>query len=122
MILLFRDAKTYTGNFAIDEKVLAEEGMTDFSQYAAVPGTTEFMPDFFLDDFDDFYEGKRKAVDSAAAPKEGIAAVFEQIGGVVNEEMVGKIKAVYAFDIKGKIIVHFLMYIFLVWHFFLTNE
>merc|ERR1719464_1186830 len=101
-IMLTRDAKTYTGNFAIDEKVLAEEGMTDFSQYAAVPGTTEFMPDFFLDDFDDFYEGKRKAVDSTAAPKEGIAAVFEQIGGVVNEEMVGKIKAVYAFDIKGK--------------------
>merc|ERR1739848_371464 len=101
-IMLTRDAKTYTGNFAIDEKVLAEEGMTDFSQYAAVPGTTEFMPDFFLDDFDDFYEGKRKAVDSQSAPKEGIAAVFEQIGGVVNEEMVGKIKAVYAFDIKGK--------------------
>jgi len=101
-IMLTRDAKTYTGNFAIDEKVLAEEGMTDFSQYAAVPGTTEFMPDFFLDDFDDFYEGKRKAVDSQAAPKEGIAKVFEQITGVVNEEMVGKINAVYAFDIKGK--------------------
>ena len=37
--------------------------MTDFSQYAAVPGTTEFMPDFFLDDFDEYYEGKRKVVD-----------------------------------------------------------
>ena len=87
--------------------------MTDFSQYAAVPGTTEFMPDFFLDDFDDFYEGKRKAVDSQAAPKEGIAKVFEQMSGVVNEEMVGKINAVYAFDIKGKIIiVHFVNYIF----------
>ena len=96
--------------------------MTDFSQYAAVPGTTEFMPDFFLDDFDDFYEGKRKAVDSTAAPKEGIAAVFEQIGGVVNEEMVGKIKAVYAFDIKGKIIVHFVTYTFFSVAFFLTNE
>ena len=96
--------------------------MTDFSQYAAVPGTTEFMPDFFLDDFDDFYEGKRKAVDSQAAPKEGIAKVFEQISSVVNEEMVGKIKAVYVFDIKGKIIVHFVKYIFYSVAFFLTNE
>ena len=63
LFLYFRDSKTYTGNFGIDESILREEGMTDFSQYAAVPGTTEFMPDFFLDDFDEYYEGKRKVVD-----------------------------------------------------------
>ena len=78
--------------------------MKDFSQYAAVPGTTEFMPDFFLDEFDDFYDGKRRDADSQSAPKEGIAGVFQTLGGVINEEMVGKIKAVYAFDIKGKIV------------------
>jgi len=100
-VMLTRDAKTYTGNFGIDEKILAEEGMKDFSQYAAVPGTTEFMPDFFLDEFDDFYDGKRRDADSQSAPKEGIAGVFQTLGGVINEEMVGKIKAVYAFDIKG---------------------
>ena len=75
--------------------------MTDFSQYAAVPGTTEFMPDFFLDEFDEFYEGKRKAVDSQAAPKDGVAGVFEKLNPLINDEMVSKIRAVYAFDIKG---------------------
>lgn len=38
-----------TGNFFLDEEVLAAEGVTDFSQYAAVPGTTEFQLDLFLD-------------------------------------------------------------------------
>lgn len=33
--------------------MLREEGMKDFSQYLAVPGTKEedLMPDFFLDEF-----------------------------------------------------------------------
>ena len=52
-----RDGKNYTGNFVIDEAILREEGMTDFSQYSCVPGQTEFMPDFFLDDFDDYVKG-----------------------------------------------------------------
>lgn len=28
----------FTGNFAIDDKVLAEEGVSDFDQYAVQPG------------------------------------------------------------------------------------
>ena len=41
------------GNFCVDEKVLREEGVTDFSQYLAAPGQREedLMPDFFLDEF-----------------------------------------------------------------------
>ena len=79
--------------------------MSDFSQYAAVPGSTEFLPDFFLDEFDDYNE-KQKAIiekQSTSAPKGGVAEVFDKISKVTSEEMVGKIKAVYAFDIKGKI-------------------
>ena len=45
---------------------------------------------------------------SQAAPKSGVGAVFAQLGGLINEEMCGKIKAVYAFDIKGKDFWHFL--------------
>lgn len=37
-----------TGQFLIDEDVLRAAGVTDFSGYAAVPGTTEFVPDLFL--------------------------------------------------------------------------
>ncbi|MCA9598642.1 MAG: NAD(P)-dependent oxidoreductase [Myxococcales bacterium] len=37
----------YSGNFCIDETVLREAGVTDFDQYANVPGQ-ELLPDFFV--------------------------------------------------------------------------
>jgi citronellol/citronellal dehydrogenase len=46
--VLVRDGKTATGNFYIDDEVLAEEGVTDFDQYAVKPGSP-LLPDFFLD-------------------------------------------------------------------------
>ena len=46
--ILTRDSRSYTGNFAIDEDVLREEGLTDFDKYANKPGTP-LLPDFFLD-------------------------------------------------------------------------
>jgi citronellol/citronellal dehydrogenase len=45
--ILTRDAKTCTGNFFIDDAVLAEEGVTDFEAYAVTPGA-ELVPDFFI--------------------------------------------------------------------------
>jgi hypothetical protein len=33
-----RDAKTFTGNFAVDDKILEEEGITNLDQYAVDPG------------------------------------------------------------------------------------
>ena len=47
--ILNRDAKTTTGNFFIDEEVLRAEGITDLDKYSVVPGTTDFLKDFFLD-------------------------------------------------------------------------
>ena len=47
--ILNRDSKSATGNFYVDEEVLREEGITDLDQYSVVPGTTEFLKDFFLD-------------------------------------------------------------------------
>lgn len=46
--VLCRDSRQCTGNFLIDEEVLAEEGVTDFSGYQDVPGARLF-PDLFLD-------------------------------------------------------------------------
>jgi citronellol/citronellal dehydrogenase len=48
-VILTRDAKTTTGNFFVDDDVLASVGVTDLDTYAVVPGTTKFLPDFFLD-------------------------------------------------------------------------
>ena len=47
--ILTSDAKTTTGNFFIDDELLARHGVTDLDKYAMVPGTTNFIPDFFVD-------------------------------------------------------------------------
>ena len=48
--ILSLDARAHTGNFYIDEQVLADAGITDLSKYAIVPGTKSFPNDLFLDD------------------------------------------------------------------------
>jgi citronellol/citronellal dehydrogenase len=47
--ILTSDAKTTTGNFFIDDEVLAKNGITDLEPYSVVPGTKDFIPDFFVD-------------------------------------------------------------------------
>ena len=48
-IILNRVSKECTGNFFVDDEVLATEGVTDLDKYAVVPGTKDFLLDFFLD-------------------------------------------------------------------------
>jgi citronellol/citronellal dehydrogenase len=48
-IILNRPAAESTGNFYVDDEVLASEGITDLDKYAVVPGTKDFLLDFFLD-------------------------------------------------------------------------
>jgi citronellol/citronellal dehydrogenase len=48
-IILNRNAKECTGNFFVDDEVLASEGITDLDKYSVVPGTKDFLLDFFLD-------------------------------------------------------------------------
>lgn len=47
--ILSRTSRDCTGNFFIDDEVLAVEGVTDLDHYSVVPGTKEFLTDFFLD-------------------------------------------------------------------------
>ena len=47
--ILTSDAKSTSGNFFIDDALLAEHGVTDLEPYAVTPGTTDFVPDFFVD-------------------------------------------------------------------------
>jgi citronellol/citronellal dehydrogenase len=44
-----RSSRDCTGNFFIDDEVLVAEGVTDLDQYSVVPGTKDFLTDFFLD-------------------------------------------------------------------------
>ena len=48
-IILNRVSKECTGNFFVDDEVLASEGITDLEKYSVVPGTKDFLLDFFLD-------------------------------------------------------------------------
>jgi len=38
-----------SGNFYIDDELLASHGVTDLDQYSVKPGTKHFIPDFFVD-------------------------------------------------------------------------
>ena len=48
-IIFNRDSKECTGNFFVDDLVLASEGITDLEKYSVNPGTKDFLLDFFLD-------------------------------------------------------------------------
>jgi citronellol/citronellal dehydrogenase len=51
-LMLTQPSREYSGRFCVDEAVLRKSGVTDFSRYAAVPGTPDraLAPDFFLPD------------------------------------------------------------------------
>jgi citronellol/citronellal dehydrogenase len=48
-IIFNRASKECTGNFFVDDMVLASEGITDLEKYSVTPGTKDFLLDFFLD-------------------------------------------------------------------------
>ncbi|MCA0370563.1 MAG: NAD(P)-dependent oxidoreductase [Proteobacteria bacterium] len=45
--ILTQDARATTGNFFVDDEVMAKAGVTDLSSYAVTPGAP-LVPDFFL--------------------------------------------------------------------------
>lgn len=47
--ILTRPAQECTGNFFIDDAVLAQAGVKNLDDYAVTPGNQDFLPDFFLD-------------------------------------------------------------------------
>jgi citronellol/citronellal dehydrogenase len=48
--ILTRKSSDFTGNFCVDESVLRDAGVTDFSAYSMTPGMqdSELLPDYFL--------------------------------------------------------------------------
>ena len=46
-IILNKDKDKFSGNFVLDDSLLAEHGETDFSKYADYP-FAELIPDFFV--------------------------------------------------------------------------
>ncbi len=48
-IIFNRPSAECTGNFFVDDELLASEGITDLEKYSVTPGTKDFLLDFFLD-------------------------------------------------------------------------
>ena len=48
-IIFNRPSSECTGNFFVDDEVLASEGITDLEKYSVTPGTKDFLLDFFLE-------------------------------------------------------------------------
>ena len=48
-LILNRDGKDCSGNFFVDDELLASAGITDLEKYSVKPRTTDFLLDFFLD-------------------------------------------------------------------------
>ena len=121
-VILTRHSREFTGNFCVDEHLLREVGVKDFSQYLA-PGATEasLMPDFFLEEFLEAQGGEdmaeeivkmaekpaiKKKAAAPAAPAAGgggqIEAVFGEISKALSEELVKKTNAVYTFKVTDE--------------------
>ena len=47
LAIVKRASRSFTGNFCIDDEVLADEGVSDLSRYAVDP-TAQLAPDFFI--------------------------------------------------------------------------
>lgn len=97
----------YTGNFAVDETFLREEGISNFDQYAVSPGTPLIL-DFFLEDSDMETEAEAmqlsSSASSASADASGkIAKIFESVRAAGTPEVVGTTKGVYKFIITGNV-------------------
>jgi len=59
-VILTKDSKEFTGNFCIDDNILAENGETDFSKYADVP-FDQLAPDFFVPDYIEVPESSKNS-------------------------------------------------------------
>ena len=47
--LILTSTNANSGNFYIDDTLLAAHGITDLEKYSVTPGTKNFIPDFFVD-------------------------------------------------------------------------
>lgn len=108
--ILTQDSRSCTGNFFVDEAFLRQQGVTDFDQYAVVPGTKDLMLDFFLDE--NMEELKRLEspmakekpqtnTASAASGGENVEQIFDKIKTLLSPDLLQKINSVYSFDLQG---------------------
>lgn len=106
--ILTQDPKKVTGNFFIDDTILKEAGITDFTKYACDPANADnLMPDFFVDDNLDLIAGGRDLTASATKkqpekPQGQVATLFQAIEKSISADTVSKTQAVFQFVVTGE--------------------
>lgn len=106
--ILSKDPKTAkSGQFYIDDEVLQAAGITDLKQYACVPENSHnLMPDFFLDtkpeDAKKFLSTSNQSSASGGGGGGQIVGLFAKIEQQLNEDLVKRVNAIYAFNVKGE--------------------
>ncbi|XP_041359777.1 hydroxysteroid dehydrogenase-like protein 2 [Gigantopelta aegis] len=103
-VIFTKDSRSFTGNFAIDDEVLRNAGVTDLEQYSCVPGQT-LLPDFFLDsapgDIQKQMEDKPDMAKVETLASSGVDKTFLTIGSILTEDMVKSVKGIFQFNITG---------------------
>ena len=106
--IITQDSRACTSNFFIDETLLRQHGVTDFDQYSVVPGTTELMPDFFVDE--NISQIQRQATmmskgssETNASGIDNVKQIFDRVKALITPDLLKKIDSIYAFDLEGKI-------------------
>ncbi|XP_029051056.2 hydroxysteroid dehydrogenase-like protein 2 [Osmia bicornis bicornis] len=107
--LISKDSRSITGQFLIDEEILKQEGITDFTEYACNPANKDkLMLDFFVEENLDLQnDAKIVGMQKTATTQDGsksnakVAQIFTAIEANLNNELVNKTGAVYQFNVKG---------------------
>lgn len=101
--ILTQDPATTTGNFFIDDEVLANAGVTDFDQYCCnVEYKDRLMPDFYVGEPQPLRPPSATATQTERQSDGKIAQLFKTIEGSLSEGLVEKTQAVFQFNVTGK--------------------
>lgn len=107
-VILTSDPKKTTGNFFIDDEVLAKAGVKDLTDYACIKEKAhELMLDFFVDPVDEASAKVQDAVTGAgretgAGGGGQVEQLFQKIESLLSEEIVKRTNAIFQFDVKGE--------------------
>lgn len=95
--ILSQDPKSLSGQFLIDDEVLAKAGVSDLTHYAVDPANKDNLaPDFFLE------VNTRLLPKGAQSPSDGrISGLFKKIESSLSAKVVAETQAVFQFNVTG---------------------
>jgi NAD(P)-dependent dehydrogenase (short-subunit alcohol dehydrogenase family)/putative sterol carrier protein len=115
-LVLTGASRELSGQFLIDDQVLRDHGVSDLDQYANVPG--ELLPDYFLDEAEDFKSQWTAGKSSAGAvgqpsgdpsDPDTPAAMFAVVRTLLSPEITSKVNATFHFVLDGENPGHWLL-------------